>query len=91
MGSEFGEYENWGEAMADVPPSAKLVFKSLQYEGDLTQQQLAEETLLAPRTIRYAIQRLEERDLINSEVNFADARQQIYSLTIDSMDEQRDV
>lgn len=90
MGSELGEYENWEEAMADVPPSAKLVFKVLQYEGDLTQQQLAEETRLVPRTIRYALERLEQRDLVTSKVYFADARQEIYSLTIDPMDEQRD-
>lgn len=34
------------EGLRDCPPSAKLVAKVLEYDGPLTQQELAEETLL---------------------------------------------
>ena len=67
----------------DLPPSAKLVFKMLHYKGGLTQKQLTEETQLAPRTVRYAIQRLDELGLVTSEISLRDARQDIYSLPPD--------
>ncbi|MFQ3284558.1 MAG: hypothetical protein ACI944_001276, partial [Natronomonas sp.] len=33
-------------AVASLPPSAKLVYKTLQYEGAMTQAQLADASLL---------------------------------------------
>ncbi|MFB6073507.1 MAG: MarR family transcriptional regulator [Haloarculaceae archaeon] len=71
------------EAVADLPPSAKLVAKVLEYNGTLTQSQLAEETLLPPRTVRYALNRLEEVGVVDSRFSFADARKRIYTLTIE--------
>lgn len=68
------------DAVREMPPSAKLVFKVLQTEGELTPQQLAEETYLPPRTVRYALKTLEEGDVIDSRFNFTDARQRLYSL-----------
>ena len=52
------EETGW-EAVRDLPPSAKLVAKVLEYNDTLTQSQLADETLLPPRTVRYALNRLE--------------------------------
>jgi DNA-binding MarR family transcriptional regulator len=66
--------------LAELPPSAKLVAKTLEYEGDSTQSELAESTLLPPRTVRYALTELEENDLVTSRISFQDARQRIYSL-----------
>jgi len=71
------------EAVHDLPPSAKLVAKVLEYNGSLTQSQLAEETLLPPRTVRYALTRLEEVDVVGSRFSFSDARKRIYTLTIE--------
>lgn len=68
------------ELLYQLPPSAKLVFKVLEEEGRLTQTQLASHTLLSPRTIRYALNQLQEIDIVNEEVNFKDARKRIYSL-----------
>ncbi len=48
-------------ALQDLPPSAKLVAKTLEYEGDSTQSALAESTLLPTRTVRYALTQLEEK------------------------------
>jgi DNA-binding MarR family transcriptional regulator len=71
------------EAVADLPPSAKLVAKVLEHEDTLTQSELAEETLLSPRTVRYAVSRLEEVEAVDSRFSFADARKRLYSLTVE--------
>ncbi|AUG46495.1 ArsR family transcriptional regulator [Haloarcula taiwanensis] len=78
------EYESGGwEAVRDLPPSAKLVAKVLEYNETLTQSQLAEETLLPPRTVRYALSRLEDVGVIESRFSFADARKRIYTLQVE--------
>ncbi|UHQ98130.1 winged helix-turn-helix domain-containing protein (plasmid) [Natrinema zhouii] len=68
-------------ALGELPPSAKLVYRVLKYEDELTQKQLVEETLLAARTVRYAIARLEEEGVIVQRMSFQDARQKLYSLS----------
>jgi DNA-binding MarR family transcriptional regulator len=68
--------------LADLPPSAKLVAKTLEYEGNSTQSQLAESTLLPPRTVRYALAQLEENGIVSSRISFMDARQRIYALDL---------
>jgi DNA-binding MarR family transcriptional regulator len=69
--------------LRDLPPSAKLVAKTLEYEGKSTQSELAESTLLPARTVRYALTQLEENGLVTSRISFMDARQRIYSLGMD--------
>ena len=71
------------EAVRDLPPSAKLVAKVLEYDGGQTQSQLAEETLLPARTVRYALTRLEDAGAVDSRFSFNDARKRIYTLTIE--------
>ncbi|GAB7092104.1 winged helix-turn-helix transcriptional regulator [Halorubrum luteum] len=73
--------DRW-EPVRDLPPSAKLVAKVLDYNDTLTQSELAEETLLPPRTVRYALSRLEEEDVVEARFSFADARKRIYSLAV---------
>ncbi len=68
------------EILRELPPSAKLVAKVLEYNETLTQSELAEETLLPPRTVRYALTRLDEAGLVESRFSFTDARKRIYSL-----------
>jgi len=69
-------------AVRDLPPSAKLVAKVLDYNDTLTQSELAEETLLPPRTVRYALSRLEEEGVVDARFSFTDARKRIYSLAV---------
>ena len=69
------------ERLSDLPPSAKLVFLILKREGSLTQQELCEESLLAARTVRYALSRLEDEELVEGRISFRDARQNIYSFS----------
>ncbi|AUV81099.1 ArsR family transcriptional regulator [Salinigranum rubrum] len=75
------EADRWAP-VRDLPPSAKLVAKVLDYEDSLTQKGIAEETLLPARTVRYALTRLEEEGAVTSRFSFADARKRIYRLTI---------
>ncbi|ELY43391.1 MarR family transcriptional regulator [Natronorubrum sulfidifaciens] len=67
----------------ELPPSAKLVAKVLEYNDTMTQQQIADETLLPSRTVRYALNRLDEENVIDSRFSFSDARKRLYSLDID--------
>lgn len=71
------------DAVDNVPPSAKLVLTVLAHEGSLTQSELVEETMLPARTVRYALKQLEEHDLVDSQISFADARQHVYSINAD--------
>ena len=80
--SEQGSPVGW-EAVQDLPPSAKLVAKVLEYNGALTQSQLASESLLPARTVRYALTRLEEVGVVDSRFSFNDARKRVYTLTIE--------
>ncbi|MGQ3328580.1 MULTISPECIES: MarR family transcriptional regulator [Halorubrum] len=73
--------DRWS-AVRDLPPSAKLVAKVLDYNDTLTQSELAEETLLPPRTVRYALSRLEEEEVVDSRFSFADARKRLYTLSV---------
>ncbi len=67
----------------ELPPSAKLVAKVLEYNDTMTQQQIAEETLLPSRTVRYALNRLDEQNVVESRFSFSDARKRLYTLEID--------
>jgi DNA-binding MarR family transcriptional regulator len=75
----FAETE-FREALRELPPSAKLVAKVLETDAPLSQGQLAEASLLPDRTVRYALNRLEESELVESRYSFTDARKQVYFL-----------
>jgi DNA-binding MarR family transcriptional regulator len=77
--SPLGDPE-FRDRLRDLPPSAKLVAKVLDTDAPLSQGQLAEESLLPDRTVRYALNRLEESDLVGSRYSFHDARKQVYFL-----------
>ncbi|MFB6206339.1 MAG: MarR family transcriptional regulator [Haloglomus sp.] len=72
--------ESDAEDLSDLPPSAKLVFKVLEYNGPMTQKGIVEESMLSARTVRYALERLEEIDTVEEDVYFADARQNLYEI-----------
>ena len=67
----------------DLPPSAKLVYLVLGEENEKkTQQQLARETTLPARTVRFALTRLENTDVIRSRPSVRDARQSVYWVAV---------
>jgi DNA-binding MarR family transcriptional regulator len=67
--------------LADLPPSAKLVFVVLDHEGTLTQKRLIEETRLSQRTVRYALGRLKDINAVSEQISLRDARQTLYTTT----------
>ncbi|MFW6265483.1 MAG: helix-turn-helix domain-containing protein [Halanaeroarchaeum sp.] len=74
--------EEFRERLRELPPSAKLVAKVLESDHPLSQGQLAEESLLPDRTVRYALNRLDDADLVESRYSFRDARKQVYYLDV---------
>ena len=64
----------------NLPPSAKLVFKILSYEGDLTQKEVINATGLPERTVRYALDLLLRKGLITQSPYLNDARQTVYGV-----------
>jgi DNA-binding GntR family transcriptional regulator len=68
------------DRLRELPPSAKLVAKVLESDSPLSQGQLADESLLPDRTVRYALNRLEEEEIVGSRYSFQDARKQVYFL-----------
>lgn len=79
--------ESDGETISDLPPSAKLVFKVLEYNGSMTQKGIVEESMLSARTVRYALERLEEIEIVSEDVYFADARQNLYEIVPEATEE----
>jgi len=67
----------------DVPPSAKLVYKVLEYNGGLTQKEIVERSMLSQRTVRDALVRLREIGVVTEEIYIPDARQSLYELAVE--------
>ena len=55
----------------------------LEYKGGQTQKEIVQESMLSARTVRYALERLQEIDAVTEDVYFADARQSIYEIRCD--------
>lgn len=70
------------EDMLRMPPSAKLILKTLEYEGALSQKDLATRTMLPERTIRLALSHLIIQGYVKKKTSLRDARQRIYELKI---------
>jgi transcription initiation factor IIE alpha subunit len=56
------------------------VYKVLENGGQLTQKDLIRETSLPSRTVRYALNRLKEEEILIERHYFIDARQSLYGL-----------
>lgn len=69
------------ERLYDLPPSAKLVARTLQDHAPLTPSEIADRSLLPGRTVRDALERLEAAELVEGRRNLEDARTRIYVLT----------
>jgi NAD+ kinase len=68
------------EDMLKMPPSAKLILKTLEYEGSLSQKDLAVRTMLPERTIRLSLSHLINQGYVKKKTSLRDARQRIYEL-----------
>lgn len=68
------------ERTKSLPPSAKLVYKILSYEGQLTQKEVINISNLPERTVRYALELLLKKRLITQQPYLNDARQTVYGV-----------
>lgn len=67
----------------EFAPSAKLTYKTLEYEGPLTQKQLVERSRLPARTVRDAVRTLQDHGYLEERLHKGDARQRLYVLHSD--------
>jgi NAD+ kinase len=70
--------EEFEDRAQELPPSAKLVLKILEYQGELTQKAIIEETMLPSRTVRYALSLLISESLVEKRISLRDSRQGLY-------------
>ena len=68
------------DKLKNMPASSKLVYKILLHEGNMTQKELINASLLPDRTVRYALDVLMKNGMIASQPHFADARQTVYGV-----------
>ena len=71
---------NDAEKIEHLPPSAKLVYTILKANRQMTQKDLIRETYLPPRTVRYALARLKQENVLVERLHITDARQSLYGL-----------
>ncbi len=69
------------EELLSMPPSSKLLLKTLEYEGALTQKDLVNKTLLPDRTVRLALSHLLKKGYVKKKISIRDARQKIYEIS----------
>ena len=69
------------EDLHNMPPSSKLLLKILEYEGSMTQKEIASKTMLPDRTVRLAMSHLLEKGYVKRKVSIRDSRQKIYEIT----------
>jgi predicted transcriptional regulator len=64
--------------MTPLPPSSKAVLRILDSGGAMTHKDIVSKSHCSPRTVRYALKRLKEHELIIEKMNIRDMRQIIY-------------
>lgn len=74
------------EEVLKMPPSAKLVLKTIQYEGPMTAREVAAKTLLPPRTVRHAISILLDSGIVARSPHLRDLRSDIFYLVAQGED-----
>ena len=64
--------------LLSMPPSAKLMLKTLEYEGPLSRKEILEKTMLPDRTASLALSILLERGLVKRKSSLKDTREKVY-------------
>lgn len=66
-------------------PSMRLVIKVLQLNGWMTPKEIIKETTLPPRTVKYAIKKLRERQIIQEKPNLDDLRSKLLRINMQNL------
>jgi transcription initiation factor IIE alpha subunit len=69
-----------------LPPSARLIIKVLESGSLLTQKEIINKTYLPARTVRYALSRLRNENILQERFCFQDARQSLYGLNAQALE-----
>jgi transcription initiation factor IIE alpha subunit len=69
-----------------LPPSARLIIKVLESGNLLTQKEIINKTYLPARTVRYALSRLRNENILQERFCFQDARQSLYGLNAQTLE-----
>jgi len=72
------KFETSNALSRDAPPSAKFIYKILQYEGPLTQKELIKASMLPGRTVRSSLSYLIKNGLVIRQTSLRDTRQSIF-------------
>lgn len=67
-----------------LPKSSKKLILALSEYGSLTQKQLIANVKMPAKTVRYALKKLSEQNLITSQHNLEDMRSMFYLLNPDT-------
>jgi predicted transcriptional regulator len=70
---------------AKLPRSSKKVMKILHSGCAMTQKDLVKKTSLHPRTVRYALKKLKEQELLIEKLKVNDLRQIIYQIRLNGV------
>ena len=65
-----------------LPKSSKKVLEILYSGCEMTQKDLVMRTNMNPRTVRYAVKKLKERDVLIEKLKMNDLRQIIYQVRL---------
>ncbi len=87
-GSDLAGNSNTGDGLgkygsariAGFSPSMKLILNILESLGPLTQKEITRVTRLPTRTVRYALSRLKDEEILEEYEYFQDARQCLYHI-----------
>lgn len=71
------------DRVEDLPPAAKLTYLALRDHGPCLSRDLAETTALSQRTVRDALERLEDAGVVAHDHYLPDARARRYYLVDD--------
>ncbi|MDY6764640.1 MAG: helix-turn-helix domain-containing protein [Halobacteria archaeon] len=88
MSEESDDSQSLEDKLSNLPPSAKLVVKILEYEGPLSQKTISERSRLPSRTTRSALKQLMENDIVESRPSLTDGRCNIYRLSLPESQEE---
>jgi len=68
--------------LSNLPPSAKLVIKVIEHEGEMDKEEICERARLPPSTTQYALKKLVEEDVVEVKVGEGEGRRLVYSAEI---------
>lgn len=69
-----------GAELANAPPSARFLYKLLEYEGPMTPGEMARESGLSKRTVRSSLSTLQELGYVVERASLRDARTHVYDV-----------